>query len=256
MSRRGAVLAVTLVAVVAGRAAAHVAPSVDDNNRYIKVTPLADRVRLAYTVFFGEIPGAQARQSIDANRDGTIAADEASAFGQQLAAEVAGAADVTVDGVQTKLAWKTVDVGISPETRGGSFSVDLVAWLCVANARGAHALRFRDHFHVPHAGETEIKVEDSPGVTIVRAHVGALDDPGNDFRFVGPAGPLSDDGLDLAFTAGDKAALTADHQCEHAGADRDAHGHRGAVVAAVIGAIVLVGVLLGGWAWYRRRQRR
>ena len=43
-----AVVAVTLLS-------AHVAPSVDDNNRYLKVTPQADGVRLAYTGFFGEI---------------------------------------------------------------------------------------------------------------------------------------------------------------------------------------------------------
>src|SRR6185369_12131192 len=39
---------------LAGRAAAHVAPSVGDNNRYLKLTPLGDRVRLAYTVFYGD----------------------------------------------------------------------------------------------------------------------------------------------------------------------------------------------------------
>ena len=43
-----AVVAITLLS-------AHVAPSVDDNNRYLKVTPLHDGIRLAYTVFFGEI---------------------------------------------------------------------------------------------------------------------------------------------------------------------------------------------------------
>src|SRR4051795_12424080 len=48
----------------------HVAPSVDDNNRYLKVTPMADGIRFAYTVFFGEIPGASERKHIDANGDG------------------------------------------------------------------------------------------------------------------------------------------------------------------------------------------
>ena len=49
-------LAITLVTAQPARA--HVAPSVDDNNRYVWVTPLGDRVRIAYTVLFGEIPGA------------------------------------------------------------------------------------------------------------------------------------------------------------------------------------------------------
>src|SRR6476659_5617187 len=91
----GLALALTLAAV---QAAAHVAPSVDDNNRYLKLTPLGDRVRLAYTVFYGEVPGAAMRQQLDANRDGTIDDAESSAFGEKLAAEVAASIDVTVDG--------------------------------------------------------------------------------------------------------------------------------------------------------------
>ena len=39
------------------------------------------------------------------------------------------------------------------------------------------------------------------------------DDPTHDYRFAGPGGPLADDGLDLEFTAGDKAPLTADKLC-------------------------------------------
>src|SRR6266545_4571338 len=69
-------LAVAAVTVLS----AHVAPSVDDNNRYVKVTPLADGFRLAYTVFFGEIPGAAERPSIDTNRDSRIDDGEAKRF--------------------------------------------------------------------------------------------------------------------------------------------------------------------------------
>ena len=58
------VLAVAAVTLLSG----HVAPSVDDNNRYLKVTPLRGGARLAYTVFFGEIPGAAERRQLDANR--------------------------------------------------------------------------------------------------------------------------------------------------------------------------------------------
>ena len=61
-------------------AAAHVAPSVGDNNRYLKLTPMGDRVRLSYTVFYGEIPGAGMRGAIDANHDGTIDRAERAAW--------------------------------------------------------------------------------------------------------------------------------------------------------------------------------
>src|SRR5262245_5152661 len=115
------VLAVTLLS-------AHVAPSVDDNNRYLKVTPLHDGIRVAYTVFFGEIPGASERGSIDTNRDSRIDDDEAKRFADSLGAQVAAALDVEVDGVPQRLHWDVVSAGMgSDAVAAGSFSIDLVA---------------------------------------------------------------------------------------------------------------------------------
>jgi hypothetical protein len=211
--RRDVVL-VLAVTFAAGRAAAHIAPSVDDNNRYVKLTPAADRVRLSYTVLFGEVPGAQTRKTIDANHDGTISDDEASDFGAKIAAEVAPSLELTVDGKNQAVTWATVAVGMgSAETSAGTFSVDLVAWACLPAARGTHVILLRDRFRIPRPGETEIKVEDSPGVTIQHARVGTTNDPTHDYKFAGPGGPLADDGLDLEFTAGDKAPLTANGTC-------------------------------------------
>src|SRR5262249_46459923 len=82
------------IVITAATATGHVGPSVDDNNRYIAVTPLGDRVRLAYTVIFGEVPGATERAAIDANHDGTISEAEGHAFGVALAAKVAAALDL------------------------------------------------------------------------------------------------------------------------------------------------------------------
>jgi len=171
--RRALVLAVTLGALSllpASGTSAHVAPSIDDNNRYLKLTPLGDRVRLAYVVFFGEVPGAQARPSIDADRDGAISDAEAQAFGARLAREIAAALDISIDGAPRRLAWTTVSVGMgSARVAAGAFSVDLVAYLCLPTARGRHEVRLFDQFRLPHPGETEVRVEDGPGVTIERA---------------------------------------------------------------------------------------
>lgn len=211
--RRGVIL-VLAVTLAGTPALAHIAPSVDDNNRYIKVTPAADRVRIAYTVLFGEVPGAQSRKTIDANHDGKISDDEASAFGTKIAGEVAPALELTIDGKVQPITWATVAVGMgSAETAAGTFSVDLVAWGCLPFARGKHRIVLRDRFRIPRPGETEAKVEDSPGVTIHHARVGTLNDPTHDYRFAGPGGPLADDGLDVEFTAGDKTVLTADGTC-------------------------------------------
>lgn len=203
-----AVLALTLLS-------AHVAPSVDDNNRYLKLTPLGDRVRIAYTVFFGEIPGAQERRGIDANHDGQISDAEANTFGQRLASQVVANVELEIDGTRTPLTWQTVDVGMgTPDVAAGAFSVDLVAYPCLRTVRGRHRLKLRDKMVLTNPGETEVKVEDSPGVSIDHARVGPADDPSYDYKFVGAGGPLADDGLDLQYNAGPKAPVTADGTCK------------------------------------------
>ncbi|MCX5744878.1 MAG: hypothetical protein NT062_20510 [Proteobacteria bacterium] len=106
------VLAVTAVGLAARLATAHVAPSVDDNNRYLKLTPQGDRLRLAYTVFFGEVPGAGMRPAIDANHDRTISDAEAAAFGSKIAGEVASSIDLVIDQRPVKVTWETVAVGM------------------------------------------------------------------------------------------------------------------------------------------------
>lgn len=207
--QRVIVLAITqtaLVLVVAlvgpTGADAHVAPSVDDNNRYLKVTPAADRVRLAYTVFFGENPGRQMRPGLDTDKDGLLSDDEGAAFGAKLAREVADGLEVSVDGATQRVRWATVAVGLgTPDLAAGSFSVDMIAYACLPPDRGRrHTLHVRDRFRVPRPGETEVKVEDAVGITIERARVGPFDDPTREYKMVGPGGPLLDDGLDVAFT--------------------------------------------------------
>src|SRR5678816_4634105 len=80
-----ALLAVAAITVLSG----HVAPPVDDNNRYLKVTPLRDGIRFAYTVFFGEVPGASVRRTMDRNNDGRIDDAEAKQLADKLAADIA-----------------------------------------------------------------------------------------------------------------------------------------------------------------------
>ncbi|MBL9019901.1 MAG: hypothetical protein JNL83_37295 [Myxococcales bacterium] len=233
------VLAITLAGLPA---AAHVAPSVDDNNRYLKITPGADRVRIAYTVFFGEVPGAKLRPSIDANRDGQISDDEAQAFGKKLSSEVAGALELTLDGATQPVVWTTVATGMgAPQVAAGSFSVDLIAFPCLASARGKHTLLLRDRFRVPNPGETEVRVEDGLGTRIGHTRIGAAADPAHDYKFVGPGGPLMDDGIEVAFAAADDAPLVGDGLCTGA---TDASGKKRIPRPLILGiAIALAAVL-------------
>jgi hypothetical protein len=250
---RRAFALMVLVGLV-GPAAAHVAPSVGDNNRYLKLTPLGDRVRLAYTIFYGEVPGAELRASIDANHDGAIDDAESHAFASRIARELAAALDVTVDGARQAIAWSQVVVGMgTPQTAAGTFSIDLIAAICLAPPRGKHAIELRDRFPLSHPGETEIRFEDSPGVTVDRARIGDDTEPGIDYKIIGPTPVLADagpaGGIALAFTAGPAAAVTADALCARP-------DDRGAPIAAIVGAAAALAAVLAGAVTIAIRLRR
>jgi len=240
--RRVPALLVLAITLVGQPVAAHVAPSVDDNNRYLKVTPGADRVRIAYTVFFGEVPGAKLRPSIDANRDGQISDDEAQAFGKKVATDVGASLELTIDGATQPVSWTTVATGMgTPQVAAGSFSVDLIAFPCLAAARGKHTLLLKDRFRVPHPGETEVKVEDGLGTRIDHTRIGRAADPAHAYKFVGPGGPLMDDGIEVAFTAAADAPLVGDGLCSGATASRS--GPRIPKLAILAIAVAIGGVL-------------
>jgi len=235
-------------------AAAHVAPSVGDNNRYLKLTPLGDRVRLAYTIFYGEIPGGELRRTIDANHDGAIDDAESQAFGSRVARELAAALDVTVDGARQPIAWTQVVVGMgTAQTAGGTFSIDLVAAICVAPPRGAHAIELRDRFSLSRPGETEIRFEDSPGVTVDRSRVGDDTEPGFDYKIIGPTPVLADPGpaggIALAFTAGPRAAVAADLVCARPASP-------GAPIGVIVGAAAALAAVVAGAVTIAMRLRK
>ena len=245
-----AVAVVVVIGPVIGPAAAHVAPAVGDNNRYLKLTPLGDRIRLAYTVFYGEIPGATLRRTIDRNHDGTIDDRETQAFGERIAKAVADALIVAVDHIPQPVRWSEVVVGLgTPSASAGGFSIDLVAWLCLSSPRGKHVVLLRDAYRIERPGETEVKVEDSPGVTIAATRIGGAEDEAHDYKLVGPSGALETEGLDLQFAAGDKAMVGGDATCHAASSPA-----LPAIVIIAAAAILALG--LAGLVTLVRRLRR
>lgn len=245
-------VAVGVLAITGQTASGHVAPSVDDNNRYLKVTPMRGGFRLAYTVFFGEVPGAAERKLLDANRDGRIDESEAKRFGDKLAAEVAASLTLEVDGKAQRITWSIVDVGLgTPSVTGGSFSVDMVTYACA----GAGRIRLRDGFRIPRPGETEVLVEDSPGVTVKTARVGAADDPTHDYKFLGAGGPLTEEGLTVEWTA--DATAPALPPGPGGGACGAMTSTGSARLPIVVGAgVLLAGAAAGGVVLARRQRRR
>jgi hypothetical protein len=152
--------------LLAAPAAAHFAPSPDVNNRAIKITVLPDGVRVAYTVFFGERPGAGERRRMDADRNGSVDRDEAAAFGERLRREIAERVTIVVDGKPGR-EWSVSDVGLgSPAVAGGAFSVDMLLRAPLGEAE-PHSLRFEDRLALPAPGDAHVRVEESPGVRLV-----------------------------------------------------------------------------------------
>lgn len=242
-------LAVLVVTVVSVQTDAHVAPSVDDNNRYLKITPMRGGFRLAYTVFFGEIPGASERPLLDANRDGRIDEPEAKRFGDHLGAQVAASLELDVGAAREPVRWAVVDVGLgNAGVAAGAFSVDMIAYVCAPDA----TIRLRDQFRIPRPGETEVLVEDSPGTTVTFARIGAADDPRHDWRFLGPGGPMSDDGLEVKWTAATTApSLPNQASCAKPPAAGGGHSRLPLLFGAlIVGCAAAAGVIVG------RRARR
>src|SRR5438552_11039890 len=110
-------LAAGVIGVAIG-AAAHVAPGVERDNRYLKLSLLGDRVRLAHTIFVGERPAAAERRRLDRDRDGALSEAELAGLRQRHAAAVAASIDLRIDGRAAPTTWSTMDVGLgSPSAR-------------------------------------------------------------------------------------------------------------------------------------------
>jgi hypothetical protein len=243
------IIAVALVATATARA--HVQPSLNENNRSLKLTPLGDRVRLAYTIYFGENPGAALRRELDKNRNGTVDDAEADALGRRLAAEVRPALSVTLDGAPQPFEWTEVDVGMgTPEVRAGSFAVDLIAAVCLPT-RGAHELVLRDDYPLPIPGETELNVETGLGITVERITLGGALVGGTDVRIRGVGGPLAA-GWAVKLVVGEAAAI-GDDAC---GAVRAAPARSSGRRWWIAGACAIGGLLVGAALLITRRRRR
>jgi len=245
---RAAVVALTAAIVVAAPlrgARAHVEAALDDNNRYVKLTPLGDRVRIAYTVFIGQRPGATLRRRLDLDRDGQISDAEAARYADEMARQVQPAITATLDGRLTPITWTTVDVGLgTPSVTGGAFSIDLVGWLCASGAQ--HRLVLRDTVQLDHPGETEVKLEDGPGGRFGTRALGGRPLDGLDAKWTGGDGPLTL-GLEVAWSVDGAAPSPRDHRCA---ATRNAprQGWRW-------GVLIGVGVLAAAGAAFFVRRR-
>jgi hypothetical protein len=237
-------------------ASPHMAPSEQENNRYLKLSPALDGIRLVYTVYMGQEPGAVARRAMDLNGDGLLDDGEANRYGAQVAAAVLEALTVTVDDRPYPLEWAEVHVGLgTPEVAAGAFAVDLVAWLCTGPGE-RHSVVLSDRFEVPRPGETELRVEPAPGIDIERSTLGADGRHSQlELKWLGGPGPLADLGYHLTYRVEPGSAGSSGGACSEPPAG-DIDGRKKKIAAALAAAIALSMLGCLGWVLLRRRTGR
>jgi len=220
-----------------------VAPT--QNNRYVKITAMDGQLRLAYTILYGDLPAEEARRKMDANRDGTLSPDEAHAFGEALGRAVGARLTLELDGQRVPVGFAQAEVGLGSE-RGVHpvpFSIDLIM-LVPAGASREHTVYFDDRFALPHEGETEVTLEEAPGVRVTASFAGRSGDGmhGLKWSWLGPRGSDMED-----------RSLTFRYTTPHGAAAARPHGaSRRTLALLAIGALAALGGL--AWGWLRRRR--
>lgn len=256
-SRVVTVTTLAVIGAVAGgpaTARAHPQPSPDRNNRYVKLTPMGDRVRLAYTVYLGDQPGAHARVRLDRNHDGTIDDREASAIGDEIANLIRPAVDLVIDDRRVAIDWATIDVGLgTPETAAGALSVDLIGWACTETGT-RHHLALHDQVHLDTPGEIEVRLDETPGVTLGPRRLGGDPMPDTIATWRGDEARLTT-GLELAYAVDLAHAIRPDDgRC--AGGGHAAGARRRGTVLLATGAVAAVAAIAVTTVVLRRRRPR
>lgn len=202
--------------VVSATASAHVGSSEKVNNRYYKITPMADRVRLAYTIFFGREPGMVIRRRMDKNRDGQISPKESKAYAQLIEGEIHKSVSVALDGAAFDIRWRDVDIGLGkPNTAGGPFSLDFIGTVCLASKAWGleNRLVFRDRMRLPKPGETELFLDPAPGIRVIRSEMDGREVRTRGEKWQGGPGPAQK-GYQLSFVVESDETAGLDSACD------------------------------------------
>ena len=157
---------------LAGSAAAHPEWSPIRVNRYAKIVfEGPERVRLVYTILYGDGPALPARKSVDLDANGRIDERERGLLGARAQAQLGAGLIVTLDAKPLKLGAPTIDVGLAGDAVAPQpFSIDLV--YALAAPGGAHTLTLDDHVDVTNEGDTEVSVDDATLVQLTETYQG------------------------------------------------------------------------------------
>ncbi|HEX2571351.1 MAG TPA: hypothetical protein VH877_17465 [Polyangia bacterium] len=222
-------------------AAAHPQFSPTGQNRYLKVTLVGKgEIRLAYTLMVGEVPALRARKGADANGNGRVDPSEQQAAANALREAVNRGLTVEVDGTRRPIRWEPPTPGFSTDTQVGPipFSIDLVGR--VAAGGGEHRIHLDDTTPIEELGETEIRLEEGPGVDLIAAWQGR-EDNGRQVRFL---------------FQGPKFSLLEDRSVGFRFIDHTVRLRPRSLPVALMGAVISAISALSVIVWFRRREMR
>jgi hypothetical protein len=213
-------------------------------NRYAKLTCMEGRLRVAYTILYGDLPAQAARQRMDVDHDGQITDVEARAFAAAVAATAAPNLALELDGRRAALELAPPEVGLGNDRGVGGipFSLDLIA--LVPAPRPAHTVWFDDHIQVDHEGESEIVLDEAPGCRVTASYRGREGTGLHGLRFAWN-GPRASDFEDRSVGFRYQLASPADALAQ-------SHLSR---ARAVVAAAATVAMLVGIGVAVRRRRR-
>lgn len=229
---------------------AHIGSSETVNNRYYKLAPMADRVRIVYTIFFGREPSADLRRNMDTDRDGVLSASEVATYAGALQSDVVRSTAATLGANGAKIHWQPIDLGIGrATTSGGAFSADLVGTVCLQQSgpKEVHRLTFVDGLVLAKPGESELRLDPAPGIRIAESRLGGRE-VGAGHKWQGGAGPVAQ-GYQLSFLVERDDSAGLNDLCKPPPSEK--HRLRSILVGGAV--LLLLAAALGLRAVRRRR---
>ncbi len=232
--------------LLSGVASAHVSSSETTNNRYYKLTPMSDRVRLAYTIFFGSEPSLVTRRQMDVDHDGVLSGQEVTAYGQRIADELFASVSFLQSGQEAEILWQDIDVGMDDFTvGGGAFSVDFIGTVCLEHQGlgSVHELLFRDRMRLPSSGESELSMAPAPGIRLTETTLDGR--PAGDIeKWQGGPGPAQT-GYGFRFVVDTQDMAVLDKSC--APAKDESRALWPWTLVGALGGVTLLGFALFFW---------
>jgi hypothetical protein len=202
----------------AAPAGAHPQFALSTVNRYGKLVLQSPRqLRLFFTLMVGDVPALALRQQADRNGDGTLDDSEQQGLAALLRDRVASGVHVYRGAVEVQLPWATTPMRLdSPAVAATAFACELTAILPPpATSDQEDELRYDDRVDLPPVGELELRVEEGPGMRVVKTQssVAAAPPAGAPpallFQWSGPPrSSLSDRSVRVRFVAGTATSAT------------------------------------------------